>query len=57
MHFEIDGILILSTDFSDKSSHQIHENTPIGSRVVPYGQTDGTRDEANSLFSLFCKRA
>jgi len=34
------------------SNIKSHENSSIGSRVVPYGQTDGY-DEANSRFSQF----
>ena len=35
-----------------KNLNKFHESPPIGSRVVPSGQTDG-HDEFNSRFSLF----
>jgi len=50
--------------FDKYSNIEFHENPSGGSRVVPYGQTDGRtdgrtdrHDEANSRFSQFCGRA
>jgi hypothetical protein len=39
---------------------KFHENPFGGSRVVPYGETEGMtggHDEANSRFLRFCERA
>jgi len=42
--------------FEKCSNIKLNENPPRGSRVVPYGQTDG-HDEDNGRFSQFCERA
>jgi len=38
------------------SNIKFHENPSSGSRVVPFGQTDG-HGKANSRFSQFCEHA
>ena len=50
--------------FEKSSNIQLHENPPLESRVVPWGQIDGQtdgrtnkHDEANSRFSQFCEGA
>jgi hypothetical protein len=43
--------------FEKYSNIKFHENPSGGSRVVPYGQTDGQTDEASSRFPQFCRRA
>ena len=42
--------------FEKYSNIKFHDNPFRGSRVVPYGRTDG-HDEANSRFSQFCEGA
>jgi len=53
--------ILTTLDFSqqifEKSLNiKFHENPSSGSRVVPFRQAD-RHDEANSLFSQFCKQA
>jgi len=44
-------------NFEKESNIKLGENPCSWSRTVPCGRTDGQRhDEANSLFSQFCKR-
>jgi hypothetical protein len=46
--------------FEKSSNIKLHKNPSGGSRVVPYGRTDGQTDrcdKANSRFSQFCERA
>jgi len=50
--------LDISLQAFDKWSHiKLHENPSSGSRVVPYGMTDGQMDrhDANSRLSQFFK--
>jgi hypothetical protein len=48
--------LIFLDRFSKSAHIKFNKNPSRGSRVVPYGQTDG-RDEHNGRFSQFCERA
>jgi hypothetical protein len=49
--------------FEKRSNIKFHANPSSGSRVIPWGQTDGEElrtdrhDEANSSFSQFCESA
>jgi hypothetical protein len=42
--------------FGKSSTTKYQENPSSGSRVVPFGQTEG-HDEPNSRFQQFCGRA
>jgi len=53
----INYVLIFSADLRKILNIKFRENSCSGSRVVPYGLTDGQTYMTKSRFSHFCERA